>query len=200
MFDSHRTGVQAEAALFEKAANGATPERTLMEVEKDGQHSPRDWSADGRTLVLAKSGPPNGLWNVWNLPLSADMKPMPYRTGRFTENEAVLSPNMQWLAFTTNESGRDDVVVQPWPDPSAWRELCFIDARGRLTAVAVNTQGTSAIQQSTVLMQTPVPLPLGQSGAESAYDAARNGQRFLMLVPQGRASSIPLTARLNWAR
>jgi len=108
------------------------------------------------------------------------------------------------------------VVVQPWPDPSAgrwqisaeggsaprWRrdgrELFFIDARGRLTAVAVSTQGTFAIQQSTVLMQTP--LPLGQSGAESAYDAAPDGQRFLLLVPQGPASSIPLTVRLNWAR
>jgi serine/threonine protein kinase/Tol biopolymer transport system component len=215
IFDSHRGGA-GESALYEKPANGATPERQILEGEKGWEHAPRDWSSDGLTLVFTKSGPPDGLWNIWRLPLGGEQKPAPFRTGRFLESEAVLSSNGQWLAFTSNESGRDEVVVQSWPDASQgrwqisseggsaprWRrdgrELFFVDARGRLNAVSVSTQGTFSILQNSVIAQTPFPLPLVQSGAGAPYDVAPDGQRFLMLVPQGRVTSLPLTVRLNW--
>jgi dipeptidyl aminopeptidase/acylaminoacyl peptidase len=124
VFDSHRQGPDpqsaSDAGLYERPASGATAEQPMLDREKGVQHSPRDWSADGKTLVFAKQGQ-NGRWNLWALPLTGDRKPFPYRKSEFNENEAALSPNGQFVAFTSNESGRNEVIVQPFPDASRGR-------------------------------------------------------------------------------
>jgi Tol biopolymer transport system component len=216
VFDSHRWGDQSASALFEKPANGAISEKQILEKEDAVQDSPRDWAPDGSAIVFGKIPSSSAGWNLWVLPLSGDRKPFPYRTGNFNENEAAISPNGQWLAFSSSESGAVEVIVQPFPDPSRgrwqvssgggtsprWRrdgrELYYLDAKGRLIAVSVTTQGQFAIQSAATLFQTPLPLPLAPGG--SPYDVAADGQRFLMFVPVGQATTPPYTVRVNWLR
>jgi Tol biopolymer transport system component len=180
------------------------------------QHSPRDWSADGKTLVFAKQGQ-NGRWNLWGLPLTGDRKPFPYRSGEFNENEAALSPNGQFLAFSSNESGRNEIIVQPFPDSSRgrwqvsneggsaprWRkdgrELYYIDPKGRIIGLSVTTTPTFSIQQTTLTLQTPLPVPVQGGSAAAPYDAAPDGQRFLLTLPISGVTATPISVRVNWS-
>jgi Tol biopolymer transport system component len=221
IFDSHRApsegpqGADGEAGLYEKPANGATPERPILDREDGVQHSPRDWSQDGRTLIFSKQGE-SGRWNLWGLPLAGDRKPFPYRSGAFSENEAALSPNGRFLAFTSNESGKNEVIVQPFPDPSRgrwqisteggsaprWRrdgrELFYLDLKGRLIGVSVTTTPDFSIQQQTLQIQTPVPSPLPVGGVLFPYDVAPDGERFLLTAPITGAVATPISVRVNW--
>jgi Tol biopolymer transport system component len=221
VFDSHRQGPDpqsaSDAGLYERPSNGATAEQPILDREKGVQHSPRDWSADGKTLVFAKQGQ-NGRWNLWGLPLTGDRKPFPYRTSEFNENEAALSPNGQFLAFSSNESGRNEVIVQPFPDASRgrwqisseggsaprWRrdgrELFYIDLKGRIVGLSVTTTGqTFSIQQTSLTLQTSLPVPLTATGALAPYDVAPDGQRFLLTLPIAGVSATPISVRVNWA-
>jgi eukaryotic-like serine/threonine-protein kinase len=215
LFDSHRAGNNGNGMLFEKPANGATPEQSLLPPEKGHDASPRDWSPDGRAIVYARSGGDNP-WNLWVLPMEGDRKPFAYRSGKFLENEAAISPNGQWLAFTSSEPGQDEVIVQSFPDPSRgrwqistdggvaprWRrdgrELFYLDPKGRIVVASVMTDKAFSVQSTTPLVQTPLPLPLTQGGGPSQYDVSPDGQRFLLLVPIGSATPAPITVRLNW--
>ena len=221
VFDSHRQGPDpqsaSDAGLYERPSNGATAEQPMLDREKGVQHSPRDWSTDGHTLVFAKQGQ-NGRWNLWGLPLTGDRKPFPYRISEFNENEAALSPNGRFLAFTSNESGRNEVIVQPFPDAgrgrwqisseggsaprwrSDGRELFYIDLKGRIVGLSVTVTGpTFSIQQTSLTMQTPLPVPLQTAGSSAPYDVAPDGQRFLLTLPITGVSATPISVRVNWS-
>ncbi len=218
VFDSHRPGPGGNnegAGLYEKPANGATAEQPILDRENGVQHSPRDWSTDGSALVFAKQGQ-NGRWNLWGLPLTGNRKPFPYRNGDFNEDEASLSPNSRFLAFTSNESGRNEVIVQPFPDPSRgrwqisteggsaprWRrdgrELYYLDLKGRLIGVSVTTVPDFSVQQTTLALQTPVQLPVPVGVGGLLYDVQPDGQRFLLVVPVAGITPPPIGVRVNW--
>ena len=73
---------------------------------------------DGQVIIFAK-GNVNGISNVWVLPLSGDRKPFPYQLNSSpNESQAALSPNGRRLAYVTNATGRYEVFVQSFPDPS----------------------------------------------------------------------------------
>jgi eukaryotic-like serine/threonine-protein kinase len=221
VFDSHRLGTDqlttSDAGLYERPSNGATAEKPMLEREKGVSHSPRDWSADGNTLVFAKEGR-NGRWSLWALPLTGDRKPFPYRTSEFNENEAALSPNGRFLAFSSNESGRNEIIVQPFPDASLgrwqisseggsaprWRrdgrELFYIDLKGRIVGLSVTTTApTFSIQETTLTLQTPLPVPVQITGSSAPYDVAPDGQRFLLTLPITGVTATPISVRVNWA-
>ena len=204
------------AGLFEKPSNGATAEQPILDRENGVQHSPRDWSLDGSTLIFARQGQ-NGRWNLWGLPLTGNRKPFPYRNGDFSENEASLSPSGRFLAFTSNESGRNEVIVQPFPDPSRgrwqisteggsaprWRrdgrELYYLDLKGRLIGVSVTTVPDFTVQQTTLTIQTPLQIPVQVGGGGFPYDVAPDGQRFLLTVPVTGITATPISVRVNWS-
>jgi Tol biopolymer transport system component len=221
LFDSHRrvggASTAAEgAAIFVKAANGAMPEQLLLDTGEGSQQSPLDASRDGRTIVFRKVAP-SGVWNIWSLPLDGERKPVPYRSGPFNETEASLSPDGRWLAYSSNESGRSEVIVQPFPDPSGgkwqvstnggvtprWRgdgrELYYLDASGRIVAAAVSGAGSVfSVESVAPLFRTPLPLPIVPGGALGVYDVTSDGKRFLVAVPPAGATPAPINVVLNW--
>ena len=72
---------------------------------------PSDWSRDGQYLAYTESRTDTSN-DIWLLPMTGERKPMPLLRSPFTEFHAQFSPDGRWLAFTSNESGRDDVYVQ----------------------------------------------------------------------------------------
>jgi Tol biopolymer transport system component len=225
VFDSHRTSgspgnLATPSTFYEKPANGATPETVLLPADPDASQSPRDWSRDGRYIVFAKMklSAVAPTWNLWVLPVTGDKKVFPYRSGAFNEPEAALSPNGRWLAFTSSESGRNEVVIQPFPDPSGgrwqissdggayprWRrdgrELYYLDAKGRLMAVTVNADAAAfEVHESTPLFQTTLrPLQGGQGSSLFPYDATADGTRFLFSMPVGPGGVEPIGVIVNW--
>jgi hypothetical protein len=160
------------------------------------------------------------------LPFPADGKPRVYLETPFRKAHAQVSPNGKWLAFTTNETGTDQIVIQSFPDATLrrrpvtasggtfprWRrdgrELFYLAADRKLMAVQIKDEVTMALGETTALF--PTELPSGTLAVPQLtgfpYDVANNGQRFLLITPRQSATvaapaateSVPFNAVLDW--
>ena len=110
-----------------------------------------DWSPDGGNLLYHDSQKPE----LWALPLTGEHKPvLVTRSLAGIVDQAQFSPNGRWIAYNTNESGRPEVKVVPFPPASekwpistaggvqpTWstdgRELYFLASDGMLMAVEI---------------------------------------------------------------
>ncbi|MEO8052798.1 MAG: protein kinase [Acidobacteriota bacterium] len=166
-----------------------------------------DWSRDGRYLIEVVDDDQKTSFDIWIIPQFGDRKPFPYVNSRYAERNAKLSPSGQWLAYVSNETTRNEIYVQTFPehggkwqistnggDFPVWsrdgRELYFIGADRKLMAVEVKVSGKS--------FQAGVPKPLFEVAAQGQFDVSKDG-RFLIQVPveQGSAN-VPLTVVTNW--
>src|SRR5262249_24783860 len=157
IFASNRKG--GVFNLYEKASSGAGSEQLLLESGRDKR--PTSWSADGRFVAYYEAAPKTRL-DVWILPLFGDRKPFPFLQTDFIEAGAEFSPNGRWIAYTSEESGRPQVYVMPFPASAAggkwqvsavggreprWRrdgkELFFWGLDNKLTAAEVEEKGSS---------------------------------------------------------
>ena len=194
--------------LFEKPADGQGEEKPLL--KSDEFKVACDWTRDGRTIVFLTLSKETG-WDIWQLPMSGDRKPLPLLNTKFNELLPVLSPDGQFLAYVSNESGRAEVYVQSFPGPGGkwqlstsggtephWRadgrELYYRAPDQKVMAVEIRTAGGLA---------AGVPQPLFAarfvSGLmRSRYLPAADGRRFLVLSMLGREAMTPTTVVLNW--
>jgi serine/threonine-protein kinase len=140
----------------------------------------------------------------------------------FAETNADVSPDGQWLTYQSNESGREEVYVRPFPnvDGGRWqvstgggtrpvwarsgKELFYLDANNLLTAVAVETAPTFRAATPTTLFKTDYFSGFGGGGeavAGRTYDVTPDGRRFLMIkdVEGGRAEAANLVVVQHWA-
>jgi Tol biopolymer transport system component len=138
--------------LFERALDG-TPARRLLSTPQSKQLT--DWSRDGRYLLFRTIAPtPNASFDIWSLPLEGDRKPFPVLRTPFEERDAQFSPDGNWIAYHSNESGQYEVYVQPFQRggervristnggaPARWRsdgrELFYLTLEGQLVAVPI---------------------------------------------------------------
>jgi Tol biopolymer transport system component len=197
--------------LFEKPANGAHDEQRLL-VSPDHK-IPNDWSPDGRTLLYVNQDSATGS-DLWALPIGGTEKPFPIVQTRFNEDEGQFSPDGRWIAYRSDESGREEIYVQAFPGPAGkqqvstaggsqprWRngkELFYVAADTKLMSVpmALPTQG------QTLKVGVPVPLfrtrLVGVDQPKAQYAVAPDGQRFLMNVIADEATASPITIVQNW--
>ena len=101
--------------LFVVTADGKGAEQRLTTAAKT--QWPGSWSPDGRTLALVENHPQSGS-DIWLLPLDGLQPgaPRPFLSTPFNESAPMISPDGRWLAYQSNESGRYEVYVQPFPD------------------------------------------------------------------------------------
>jgi Tol biopolymer transport system component len=187
--------------IYERAADG-TGSATLLQDAPENEN-PRDWSADGRHVLYAKQSTKTD-YDLWALPLDGDRKPFVLVETPFQEDNAKFSPDGKSFAFESNESGRREIYVQPFPGPGAkvqvsvsggqiprWRrdgkELYYIAPGGLLMAVPVGAGPAFSSGPPQALF--PVP-------ANEWYEPSPDGQRFL--VNQLVSEAPPLTILLNW--
>jgi dipeptidyl aminopeptidase/acylaminoacyl peptidase len=139
---------------------------------------PTDWSADGRFLLFEAVDPKTGS-DIWALPFDGDRKPFPVVQTSFDESTSQFSPDGKWIAYQSNESGRYEIYLQPFPGPAGksqvstnggaqvrWRrdgkELFYIAFDGRLMAVPIRFTA-NAVQ--VIDAGTPMPLFATHVGA-----------------------------------
>jgi Tol biopolymer transport system component len=177
----------------------------------DRQVYPSDWSFDGTYLAYAANNEKTAN-DVWVLPMTGAPKPAAILQTSFNEHHAQFSPDGRWLVFTSNQSGRDDVYVQSFPDASTrrivssaggayprWsrsgRELFYRTPDGRLMTIPVRLAGSS------VQLGTPsVVMRLVEAAGlhPYPYDVAADG-RILALTPaSGAVQDLTLTVLMNW--
>ena len=108
-FTSNRNGTDD---LFLKSASAGGDEQALLVTPRNT--NPRDWSPDGRFLLYTEEGETTAA-DLWALPLDGEPAPMPVAQSQFDEAQGQFSPDGRWIAYASNETGRYEIWVQPFP-------------------------------------------------------------------------------------
>ncbi len=199
-FTSDRDGSLDD--LYEKSIDDSATETLLLATSEF--KTSNDWSPDGRFILFVTQSEKTGS-DLWVLPMFGDRRPSPVVQTAFLENNGRFSPDGRWVAYQSNESGRREVYVQPFPGTGGksrvstdggtspqrrgdGRELFYLSPDNVLMGVPVTVKG------STVEAGTPAALFSLSPGSE--YAASPDGQRFLVntLVED----PAPITVLLNW--
>src|SRR5262249_54768747 len=157
---------------------------------------------------------------LWVLTLDGTQKPFPFLRSAAAESQAQFSPDAQgpprWVAFTSNESGRDEVELRSFPDAQnrlivstggghspRWRadgkELFYVAADNTVMSVAISDTPLR-VSAATPLFQAPRGFArLDATGRRSAapWAVTPDGQRFLLAVPVNSEGASKFTLVLN---
>src|SRR5262245_21895872 len=95
--------------LYQKLASGAGTEDLLLKAEQATNVT--DWSRDGRYMIYHSARAPR---DIWILPLTGDRKPIPFLQTPADEFGARFSPDGKWILYVSNESGANEIYVQPF--------------------------------------------------------------------------------------
>ena len=169
------------------------------------------WSPDGQVLVFHQFDPGQGR-NLWTLSLKEGRKAQLFLQTPFNESNAEFSPDGRWIAYDSDESGRDEVYVRPFPGPGG-KVLVSTDGGGfptwsadghelfyrngdKMMAVPITLQPTFHLSKSEVLFERPY---LITSFYPRSYDVAPDGRRFLMIKENEQVSAATvINVVLNW--
>jgi len=200
--------------LYWKYVNGSGQEELLLKSASN--KIPSQWSSDGKSIVYSDSGVNN--WDILLLPLGEDGKangkPKPLVQTSFRDVQGQLSPDSHWLAYTSNESGQNEIYVKSFPDGAVtkkislsggvqprWggtngKELFFV-AGGKMMVVTAKTVSGPVMSFEA---GTPMPLfdvHLDEDGIAIRYDVTRDGMLFLVETA-GASTASRLTVWSNW--
>jgi eukaryotic-like serine/threonine-protein kinase len=209
--------------LYLKDASGGLKEELLL--ENGNTKTPSDWSRDGRYIIYTETDP-KGQGDIWYLPdplsKSSDRKPVKFQGTDAMESQGQLSPDGRWLAYESNESGRDEVYIRPFPaGPGRWKvsagqvrsreprwrrdgkELFYLEAgfpQQRLMAVSVQSGPRGDFQAGApqVLFEFRV-IGTVETANSFLYSPSADGQRFLVHVQPGDAAPT-LNVIINWEK
>lgn len=205
------SGRQSGDDIYVKSTSGGGNAEPLLVL--DGRNYPSDWSSDGRYIAYTSVSTKNsGKAVIWVLSLFGDRKPFPYLESQFNERNAVFSPDVHWIAYDSDASGKFEVYLSPFPrggekwqvsqlggEQPQWsrdgRELYYLAPGGKLKKASVK-ESSSAVEIGTPqeLFQEQVEPP---DRAGVMYSVAPGGKRFLVDAPKQGASK-PLTLVTNW--
>jgi hypothetical protein len=193
-------------------------------MSSGGSTSLTEWTRDGRFLLFAKSSPQNQN-DLWVVPMEGDHKPFPFLRTPFNELGARVSPDARWIAYFSNETGKNEIYVKRFiaePDGGAsaaagkwivshgggigmihWRkdgkELYYLAPDSKLMAVDVGTTGSdfhSGIPKA--LFSIPEAFARRSSTPGNLADIQPDGKRFLFALPLEQNQAAEFNVVLNW--
>jgi len=205
--------IGAENDLFIRRYDGTLPPELRLDLTETIWEAV--WSRDGSWLVVRVGGS-DGTRDIWAQRIGTDTTAQRLLATDFDENAVALSTDGRWLAYQSDESGRDEVYVRPFPDISAgkwtvslgggtrplWansgRELFYVDGTNRLVAAQIRPGPPFEILGRTPLFSvSPYLIP----GNYTPFDVTADDQRFLMVRRVGTGEGAPSTTLLfveNW--
>src|SRR5262249_38663627 len=118
-FASQRDGLNQ---IYWKDSSGIGNEE---KVSESAEHQrPKAWSPDGKFLLFMHRDANSNIYNLWTMSVdpgqpAAARKAAPYFTLTFNVTQGQFSPGAsnapRWVAYTSNESGQDEIYVQAFP-------------------------------------------------------------------------------------
>jgi dipeptidyl aminopeptidase/acylaminoacyl peptidase len=209
--------------LYERPLGGGADEKVLVSTPEAKQAA--DFSPDGRFLLFRSQDLKTG-YDIWAVAVDprasarselADVhKPFVVARTNSDERDPQFSPDGRWIAYESDESGRFEIYVQPFPGsgpkwpvskgggaqvrwPRNGKELFYIALDSRLMAVPIRLDAT----RRTVMPGDPVPLFTTTVGdavtvRRQQYIVSPDGQRFLMNTIRDQATASPITVVHNW--
>ena len=207
VFSSNREGPHN---LFWKPADGSGAAERLS--VSDQHQDPSSFTPDGKVLAFAQDDPDTN-WDLWLLHMDAERREEAFLRTEFDEYHPMISPDGNWLAYASNESGRYEVYVQPFPGGGRkwlisteggtaplWardgKELFYRNGEKLLT-VSVETEPTFAAEKPRLLFEAPTRAR--SSYGPPDYDVSPDGQRFLMVPNRTKTPRKRIHVVLNWA-
>jgi Tol biopolymer transport system component len=214
---AYQSNKEGPLNIFWQLADGSGGLERLTTSEH--LNAPTSFSSDGEQLAYVELDPTTGT-DIWILRLSDPLpgsgqvrKPRLFLRTPFNESVPRFSPDGHWLAYISDESGRYEVYVQPYPGPGgkwqisteggtepAWnpngREL-FYRSGEKMMAVDITAQPGFTPGTPRILFQGPYVL---SEGTVPWYDISPDGQRFLMVKLSDPAGAAPtqINVVLNW--
>jgi Tol biopolymer transport system component len=205
--NGERVAYSSNADIHWRAADGSSAAERLL--ARDRPQYAHSWSRDGTFLTFMEEHPTDG-YDIWVLRLNGE--PRPLLTTPARDMHGAFSPDGRWLAYSSDESGRSEIYVRPFPNVSegkwtvstagghspVWspdgHELFYMNGPG-LTAVPVQTQAAAFVAG------TPSPLFTGpfDTTQDNNYDIAPDGASFVMVEANPDTRPTRLHLVLNWS-
>jgi serine/threonine-protein kinase len=204
-FESSRSGIHH---LYVQSADGTGSPTQITAGQYD--HCLFDWSPDGRHLVYVEYRPESGA-DLWVVNLNGKPQPQLFLTTPFTEKQAAFSPNGHWIAYTSNESGQNEVYVRPFPGPGAKQQVSsgggeeptwapsggelFYRLGGRMMAVSVRGDREFTADRPKLLLDGLFNYTYLFS---RSYDVASDGRFIMVAEPEPRYTARQINIVLDW--
>ena len=212
-----------------KAADGTGKIDSIGSSLAAGTPFPSSWSDKGKTLIASLAGisdlasfvtpsSPIG-FDIGALSMEGDQKQASLLKEKYNEVQPKISPDGRWMAYTSNESGQNQVYVRPYPDVEGGRwqvstgggdsPLWSRDGRELFYRIGDEVVAVPIQTEPTFNVETPKSLFRGNYAsvdfsilnlALNAWDISPDGKRFLMMKDLQAASGTPATSfprRLN---
>lgn len=195
--------------VFSVVADGSQPPERL--TTHDDFHIPTSWSADGQVLAVQEYNAGNG--GLYFLPKQDDATIELFLDSAFEEREARFAPDSRWIAYRSDESGRDEVYVRSYPDGSGRQQIStnggaqpmwnpkggelFYKEGDRMMVVDVQTGETFRASKPRLLFESR--FPERSPGDPARYAVTPDGERFIVTVPAEDASAtFRIQVVVNW--
>src|SRR2546421_267211 len=189
------------------SADGSTGEEQIVPVNSHIHIG--SWSHDGKLMVYESFGKTTNR-EIWVLPLEGERKPYPLLNTNFDHRSPALSPDGQWLAYQSNESGREEVYVKKFPGPGEKMQISgnggtspvwgknrlelFYRNGGKQMVASISTKGAFTAGNPRGLFENPAWA--WQSGAK--YDVTPDGKRIIAVELSEGIILSPMHVVLNW--
>lgn len=172
-----------------------------------------DFSSDGKYILFTAIGfvDKNSGYDIIVKPRTGDKEPTLYLGTNFNERDAKFSPNMKWIAYSSDESGKSQVYIAPFQTGSGkwqitvdggafpkWmdngRKVYFMTPDNKIMGVVVNESGSSLSPgKPYVVFSSSTPIA-------RLFDINTPGNAILGATPNNRSIPSPITLVTNWKR
>ncbi len=219
-------GISVASGLARRLANGSGDAEQLVANTSGGPFEVVQ-TPDARQLLIRQGGTVNVVngrdvyvTDVDSAGRPGSLKPL-LADSTIDEAGIALSPDGRWLAYESNETGRTEVFVRPYPNVAGgrwqvstdggqaplWnrngRELFYVDAQRMMVAARLTpTADDPGVNERTPLFRLPSDLYLSPRERYTPYDVSADGQRFLMArADQAEARRLaPIILTSGWLR
>jgi len=214
IFSSDRNGPDN---LYRKRSDGSGELEQV--AEGDNQQWASSWSSDGKFVTYMT---PSAALDLWVVPMDGDGKPELFLSTPFAESDAAFSPDGRWLAYASDESGRSEIYVRPFPPGGGkwqvsdggggyprWsgdgRELFYRTDEGVMVASVEATGATFRAGKPRQVLEGMFRGGIGgiplAGNIFADWDVTRNGQRFIMfpsVEDSGQVAHPHVTLVTHW--
>ena len=202
-----KVGGRRGSTLWIQSTSGSGSPQPLLEKTS---FNVTGWSPDGALLIGATQETETG-FDVAYLAVADPSKIVRVTTSRFDEVDPALSPNGRWIAYSSNETGRNEIFVSDFPTAArkwqvsrsggevpTWRsdssELYFTGPEG-VTAVSVSER-TGALD-----FGAPERLPFSRDAFRLFFGVrSPDGKRFLVERFDSEAFTEPIRLIRSWRK
>jgi eukaryotic-like serine/threonine-protein kinase len=206
---------KATLNIYWRRADGTGDEQRL--TESKNQQLPAAWHSSGRFLAFEEQGPLTNA-DLMILPMEGDEvsgwkpgKPTVFLNTPFTEHDPTFSPDGRWLAYSSNETGQQEVYVRPFPGPGGkWQistgggvgpiwsrskpELFYGTLSGQIMVAPLRVEGDSFGTEKPRLWSDTL---FAWRGPNRAFDVHPNGEQFA-LAPTSQTPAGPKPDHLTF--